>query len=186
MEDNCDIVTKVSVLAVATRGLLTTSRLGPSTQHCHRVEPLTTRFKGYGAYTIPRVDVQVVGTFQNRSGPSVLAEYTFTNEEVQKSLGRPLSGGEPEVDIHLISPGKYGRFENQVGGEVMGERLNQVDFRISKLLKFASRRARLNLDIYNAVNANTILRYQETFDQFMNPAEILTARVFKISAQFDF
>jgi len=186
VEDNCDIVSKVSVLAVATRGLLTTERMGPSTQHCHRVEPLATRFKGYGAYTIPRVDVQLVATYQTRSGPSILALYLFTNAEVQPSLGRPLSGGEPDVDIHLISPGKYGRFENQVGGDVRGERLHQVDLRISKLLNFGGKRARLNLDLYNALNANTILRYQETFDQFLNPAEILTARVYKFSAQFDF
>jgi hypothetical protein len=30
------------------------------------------------------------------------------------------------------------------------------------------------------------LRYLETFDAFLNPAEILTARFFKFSAQFDF
>jgi hypothetical protein len=150
------------------------------------VEPLATRFKGYGAYTIPRMDVQLVATYQTRSGPSILALYAFTNADVQASLGRPLSGGEPDVDVHLISPGKYGRFENQVGGEVRGEQLHQVDLRVSKLLSFAGKRARLNLDLYNALNANTILRYQETFDQFFNPAEILTARVFKFSAQFDF
>jgi hypothetical protein len=116
----------------------------------------------------------------------VLAAHTFTNAEVEASLGRPLSGGEPDVNIHLISPGKYGRFENQVGGEVRGERLQQVDLRISKLLNFCGTRTRLNLDIYNAFNSNTILRYLETFDDFLNPAEILTARFFKFSAQFDF
>src|SRR4026209_1714142 len=117
VEDNCDIVSKVSVLAIATRVPLTTLRMGPSTQHCHRVEPLTTRFKGYGAYTIPRVDVQLVATFQNKSGPSIMATPNGPSAEVQRSLGRPLSGGEPLVDVHLVSPGKYGRFENQVGGE---------------------------------------------------------------------
>jgi hypothetical protein len=186
VEDNCDIVTKVSVLSVSTRGSVSTSRVTPSSQHCHREEPLSTRFKGYGAYTIPVVDVQFAATYQNRSGAEVLAERTFTNAEVEASLGRPLSGGERDVDIHLISPGKYGRFENQVGGEVRGERLQQVDFRISKLLNVAGTRTRLNLDIYNAFNANSILEYLETFDDFLNPAEVLTARFFKLSAQFEF
>ena len=186
VEDNCDIVTKVSVLSVSARGAFTTSRLTPSTQHCHREEPLSTRFKGYGAYTIPRVDVQVAATYQNRSGAEVVAAHSFTNAEVQASLGRPLSGGEPDVDIHLISPGKYGRFENQVGGEVRGERLQQVDLRISKIVNFGGTRARLNLDIYNAFNSNSILRYLGTFDDFLNPAEIMVARFFKFSAQFDF
>jgi len=186
VEDNCDIVSKVSVLAVASRGLLTTSRQTPSTLYCHRVEPLVWRLKGYGAYTIPRADVQLVATYQQRSGPFVLATYTYSSAEVAKSLGRPLAGDLTDVDIHLVSPGVYGRFENQVGGALHGETLHQVDLRVSKLLNFAGKHARLNLDIYNALNANTILRYQETFAQFMNPAEILTARVFKMSAQFDF
>jgi hypothetical protein len=187
VEDNCDVVTKASLLSVSARGAITTSHLTPSTQHCRRVEPLSTRFKGYGAYTIPApVDVQVAATYQNRSGAEVLAEYTFTNADVRESLGRGLSGGEQDVDVHLISPGKYGRFENQVGGEVRGERLHQVDLRISKLLNFGGPRARLNLDIYNALNSNSILRYLETFNDFLNPAEILTARFLKFSVQFDF
>jgi hypothetical protein len=69
---------------------------------------------------------------------------------------------------------------------VRGERLTQVDFRVSKLLNFGGTRARLNLDLYNAFNANTALVYQETFDDFLNPAEIMVARFFKFSAQFDF
>ena len=171
IEDNCDIVTKVD---------------NPSTLFCHREEPLSTRFKGYGAYTIPVVDVQFAATYQDRSGAEVLAEHTFRNSDLRGSLGRSLSGGERDVDVHLVSPGPYGRFNNQVGGEVRGERLRQVDFRISKLMNFGGARARLNLDIYNALNSNTILRYEEGFDEFLNPREILVARFFKFSAQFDF
>jgi hypothetical protein len=33
--------------------------------------------------------------------------------------------------------------------------------------------------------SNTILRYEETFDSFLKPREILVARCFKFSAQFD-
>ena len=67
-----------------------------------------------------------------------------------------------------------------------GERLQQVDLRISKLMNFGGTRARLNLDIYNALNSNTILRYRESFDDFLNPRDVLVARFFKVSAQFDF
>jgi hypothetical protein len=186
VEDNCDIVSKASLVAVSARGALTTSRATPSTLFCRREEPLATRFKGYGAFTIPVVDVQLAATYQNKQGGEVLAEYTFTNADIMPSLGRPLSGGESSVDVGLVSPGQYGRWQNQTQGEVTGERLQQVDFRISKLMNFGGARARLNLDIYNAFNANSILVYQETFDQFLDPAEILVARFFKFSAQFDF
>ena len=186
VEDICDVVSKASLVNVSGRGGLTLTRATPSTLFCRREEPLSTRFKGYGAYTIPGVDVQLAVTYQNRSGGEVLAEYEFTNADIMPSLGRPLSGGERSVDVGLVSPGPYGRWQNQVGGEVKGERLQQVDLRLSKLMNVGGARARLNLDVYNAFNGNWILRYQETFDQFLYPADVLKPRLFKLSAQFDF
>ena len=44
--------------------------------------------KGYGSYTIPRIDVQFSGTYQTKPGPLVLALYTATNAEVAPGLGR--------------------------------------------------------------------------------------------------
>ena len=44
----------------------------------------------------------------------------------------------------------------------------------------------MNVDLYNAFNASTILRYRETFRDFLDPRQILTARFVKFSAQFDF
>ena len=38
--------------------------------------------KGYGSYTIPRVDLQLSGTYQTKPGPLVLALYTATNAEI--------------------------------------------------------------------------------------------------------
>ena len=83
VEDNCDVVAKVD---------------NPNPLYCHRDEPFLTFVKGYGSYTIPRVDVQVSGTYQTKPGPLVLAIYTATNADVAPSLGRSLAGAAPSVD----------------------------------------------------------------------------------------
>ena len=170
VEDNCDVITKVD---------------NPSSLYCHRDEPWLTFVKGYGSYTIPRIDMVVSGTYQTKPGPLVLAIYTATNAEVAPSLGRSLAGAAPSVDVQLLSPGPY-TTTNGGSGQVHGERLHQVDFRISKLLRFGATRTRANLDIYNALNSSAVLLQNDTFGDWQRPTEILVARFFKFSVQFDF
>ena len=158
--DNCDVVGKVD---------------NPSQLYCHREEPLLTQVKGYGSYTLPRVDVQLSATYQTKPGPSFGALYTATTAEVSPRLGRNLAGGEPSVDVQLVSP-----------VELYAGRLHQIDFRVSKLLRVAGARARVNLDIYNALNGSAVLELNNAFDAWQTPSQILVARFFKFSAQFDF
>jgi 3-methyladenine DNA glycosylase/8-oxoguanine DNA glycosylase len=88
------------------------------------------------------------------------------------------------VDVHLVSPGLYGG-ANSGSGE-HGERLHQVDLRVSKLLNFAGTRTRLNVDVYNALNSSAVLSQNNTFDAWQTPLEILVARFYKFSVQVDF
>ena len=68
-----------------------------------------------------------------------------------------------------------------------GERLNQLDFRISKDVRFGGARVfRANLDIYNALNGNYVRGVNAAYAAWLTPTSILDARLFKISAQFDF
>ena len=67
-----------------------------------------------------------------------------------------------------------------------GERLHQVDLRISKLLRFGGTRARANMDIYNALNSSAVMLQNDAFGAWQTPSEILIARFFKFSVQFDF
>jgi hypothetical protein len=170
VEDNCDVVAKVD---------------NPNLLYCHREEPFLTFVKGYGSYTIPRVGVQVSGTYQTKPGPLVLAIYTASNAEVTPSLGRSLAGAAPSVDLHLLSPGPY-TTTNGGSGTVHGERLHQVDLRISKLLHFGGTRARANVDIYNALNSSAVLTQNDAFGDWQRPTEILIARFVKFGVQFDF
>jgi hypothetical protein len=77
--------------------------------------------------------------------------------------------------VNLVSP-----------GTMYGERLNQVDLRFGKVLSYGRTRTAINLDLYNAFNANPVLSLNNNFGAWQAPTSILTARFLKISAQIDF
>jgi hypothetical protein len=185
VEDICEIVAKTA------KGESPNYRYAwdsPSQVFCSREEPLQTQFKGYGAYTIPEpFDVQISATYQSKPGPLILAQYAATNAEVRRSLGRDLSGGAQNVELHLLSPGQFSRGDAGLGaGERLG-RIHQVDVRIAKLLDLRGTRLRASVDLYNALNSAAVLAHNFTFgDNWLTPTEIILGRFLKFSAQLDF
>jgi hypothetical protein len=159
----------------------------PLNPYCSWETPWLTQVKALGAYTIPRVEVQVSATLQSIPGilqnqqtsatPNGLAaNFNVPNAVVQPSLGRPLAGGAANVSVNLIP-----------AGTLYGDRTNQIDLRIAKIFRFGTRRLQAGLDIYNATNTNAIQNYNQTFGPaWLTPTSILTARFAKISGQFDF
>jgi hypothetical protein len=71
-------------------------------------------------------------------------------------------------------------------GTIYGDRLNQLDMRLAKILQFGRTRTTVNLDVYNALNANPVLTQNNNFGAWQQPTSILLARFAKVSAQFDF
>jgi hypothetical protein len=125
---------------------------------------------------IPRIDVLVSGTVQSTPGPDLQANLIVTNAQVAPSLGRNLSGRKPNVTVNLIEP-----------GTLQGDRFNQVDLRFAKVLTYGRTRTNVGLDIFNALNSNTPVTYNNTFGPlWLQPRSILAARFFKFSAQIDF
>ena len=58
------------------------------------------------------------------------------------------------VNVALVEP-----------GTMYGDRLNQVDLRVAKILKFGKTRTAVNLDLFNAFNRNTALDRQQQLRQ---------------------
>jgi hypothetical protein len=108
-------------------------------------------------------------------GPEIYANYTATNAVIQPVLGRVLSGGVANLPVTIVEP-----------GTMYGERLNQVDMRFGKNLRFGRMKAAVNLDVYNVFNVNTVLSLNYAYATWLRPTSILLARFAKIGVQFDF
>jgi len=121
------------------------------------------------------VDVQVSGTFQSVPGPQLSSNLNVPSAVVAQSLGRPLSGGAVNATVNLIPP-----------ATMYGDRLNQVDLRFSKMLRFRTKRTALNFDLYNALNASPVLTYSSAYATFLQPQQVLGSRFGKVSVQFNF
>jgi hypothetical protein len=143
--------------------------------YCHVQEKFLTQVKFFASYVVPRLDVQASATFQSLPGPEIQANYIATNAAVSPSLGRSLAGGANNVTVNLVAP-----------GTTYGDRTNQVDLRVGKLLKFGSVRATASLDVYNVFNANTVLTLNNAYAAWLRPLSILNPRFAKLVLQLDF
>jgi len=197
VEDSCGVVTNHPEYYIfgpwgGTGGFLDTflGGIGQWPQSsCHRESGWQTNLKGLATYTVPKIDVLISGTFrslpypgnefpsvQSQSlGAQVLA-FNIPGVVNTTSLNRPFGSGNVVEFLNIVKP-----------GVLYGDRLNSVDLRFGKILKYGKTRTQVNLDLYNVTNANTTEVYQRNYGTtYLNPLSIMSARFFKISAQFDF
>jgi hypothetical protein len=151
----------------------------PSRRNCRVVEPFRTQLNGLASYTIPKVDVQVSGTFQSRPGGSLAANWVVSSAIVAQTLGRPLSGGSANVTINVLNPWQRTH-----------DRVNQFDFRIAKVIRAGRHRATVGVDVFNALNSSAVLSRQQAFSPtsraWLTPTSVIDARFAKVSGQIDF
>ena len=174
--DNCEVVNQLPEIRLGLGALGTSNaNVWMPSEFCHVQEGLRTQVKFVGSYTIPRMDVQVAAVLRNQPGPQILANYIATNAVVAPSLGRNLSGGAANLTLNVVEPGtKY------------GERMNQLDLRFGKILRFGRTRTTASVDLYNALNSNAVLSSSNAFATWLRPQSILLARFVKLGVQFDF
>ena len=114
--------------------------------------------------------------FQNLAGPTYNATYTATASEII-GLGRPLSGGATTVqNIPLVAPQTL--FE---------DRVTRLDLRLSHSFQVQRVRVQLNLDAYNALNANSVRAVNSTYGSaWTRPQQILDPRILQVGGQLSF
>jgi len=178
LSDACALKAAVPEQGAGPSGTANTSIAGGSVvnPYCRVAEPYQTQFKGLATYTIPKVDVQVSGTWSSTPGASLAANYTVTSAIASPTLGRNLSSG--NVTVNLIEP-----------NTVFADRQNNIDFRIAKIFRYARTRTQVGVDIYNLTNADVVTGYNQGFvagGSWLRPTAIQPARYARISAQFDF
>jgi len=182
--DSCDVRAHLPEFSTATTGStafgpgLTGSAVTPLSPYCRVAFGILTQVRGLFTYVLPKIDVELTGTFQNKPGAMLAANYAATNADVAPSLGRPLSGNAANVTVNLVRP-----------GTMYGDRANQLDFRATKILKVGRSRTRLGVEIYNILNSSAVLTYNSTFvpgGTWLQPLTLLTPRFFKLGAELTF
>jgi hypothetical protein len=161
--DNCEVLQALPEL----------SRTG--LPYCRQTTNFLTQVKAIASYTVPRIDVQVSGTLQSNPGPAIAANFVASNAVIAPSLGRPLSANAANATVNLVAP-----------GTLFGDRSNQLDLRISKLLNLNGTRTSLSVDVYNLLNSNAVLTLNSNYASWQRPQTIMYARFFKLGVQMDF
>jgi hypothetical protein len=168
VRNTCDVTAKLPELLVI-------ANVNQRFESCDVTEPWITALNGLASYTIPRIDVLVstlvrslssatlgMGSASASSGTSLAANYQVPNLVVAQTLGRLPAGALPTgiTTVNLLTPGQlYGP-----------ERVNQVDLRLAKILRFGRTRADVGIDLNNLFNTNDATGYTEAYDYPSNGA----------------
>src|SRR5437764_11841576 len=121
--------------------------------------------KKIGAYEIQKIAVQTSIAYSGKAGIQVsgfgtpagvggalAANFTIANSVVAPQLGRSLSGNAPNVTVNVVEP-----------GVLYGDRINEIDVRFGKIFKFGKTRTTVGVDVYNLLNSDAILSYNQSF-----------------------
>jgi hypothetical protein len=174
VNDYCSVREQIPELSIGAAS----ATLGPTNPYC-RIDPgFITKVTGLGSYTVPKVDVLVAGTFRSDQGAPLRATWNAPVATVSQALGRPAAVAGATVPIDLVKP-----------GEVWGDRINEIDLRFAKVLRFGRTKTHVGFDIFNVLNSDAVLTYNQTFipgGAWLAPQSVLTPRFYKVSAQIDF
>jgi len=182
--DNCDVRAHLPELSTTTTGTstfgagLNNSGVTPLSPYCHVPYGVLTQFKGLSSYLVPKIEVQLAATYQSKPGVMVAANYAIPNDVVAPSLGRNLSGNAQNVTVNLVP-----------AGTMYGDRLNELDLRIAKVLKIGGPRSTLGLEVYNALNSSAVLAHNTVYvpnGPWLQPMAVMTPRLFKFTLGIDF
>ena len=160
-------------------GGVTTERLATNTcdvadpnnrRFCDRVPPFQTLYKASAGYRLP-YGVQLSGTFQARPGISIGSDYTFDGAVA----GIALTGGGTRT-VTLIDPtSQYYPY------------VTTTDTQVSKTFRVGGTRVRGVVEVFNLLNASTILTVSETVGPiYMRPQAIMQGRRAQVGAQLEF
>jgi hypothetical protein len=106
--------------------------------------------------------------------------------QFQAATGRPLRTGVTTETVGLLLP-----------GQLYGERINNLDMRVAKVIRIKGTRANVGVDFYNLTNANTHSTVDQTYSatpntagvigaNWLRPTAVLQPRFVRFNVQLDF
>ena len=175
MTDNCEIVAKLpEMLSLGANGTLPASLR--SDTFCHNEEPWLTQFKAFGSYTLPKVDVQISGTYRNTNNVAINTALTASTAllAANSTLGRAPTGT-TSLNLQLLEPNTK-----------FLDRRNELDMRFGKVIRAGRSRTVASVDVFNLLNNDATITTNQAYASYLRPVEILNARVIKFSVAVDF
>jgi hypothetical protein len=162
---------------------------------CGVTEQWLTSLRGLVSYTIPKADVLIsasmrsvpnvtpatTNNFVATNGASLAANYVISPALFTQLTGRTLAPGLANQTVDLNLP-----------GQLYGERVNSMDMRFGKIVRFGRTRTNVAVDLYNLFNANTGTAYQQAYDPLTNGAAyrrettVLSPRFMRFNVTVDF
>jgi hypothetical protein len=172
-----------------------------------------TNVRGSATYTLPKVDVLVSTVFQYRPGIPRSAIVTYAKEQVAWDAPSASRATAPCVVNGVATTGCFTASGTTVTattyqvnlldlGDLYGENTAQFDLKLAKNIRFANKRLNIGVDVYNLMNSDAIIGYNETYtlDNPATPAVevnswglpggigggVLSPRFVRLQVQFDF
>jgi hypothetical protein len=181
VQDNCAVRAQLPELTIVAAGV--SPAVGVGNPYCHSDPGIVTKVTALGSYVLPKIDVLFSGTFRSDQGAPLSATWNAPVATVSTALGRPAAVVGNTVPINLVAP-----------GQVWGDRVNAIDLRFAKILRFGRARYNVGIDLINVTNSDAILTYNQTFNPGITsgsqawkaPTSVLTPRFVKVGAQIDF
>jgi hypothetical protein len=170
---------------ISNAALPTPSTAWTPLQYCRANQPLQTQIKGFAAYTVPHIDVQISATWQNIPGVFIQAGDVIPNAVFASLLGHNLAGNAANQTVNLLNT--IVRVGANQPVSLAADRQNQIDFRVAKVLKFRHTRTLLGIDVFNVTNSSVAQSVNTTYGTaWLTPTSVMQSRFAKLSAQIDF
>jgi hypothetical protein len=137
---------------------------------------MRTSFRGLATYIVPKIDVNISGTWRVDPGDMLAANYVVNSAIAFPSLGRNLSSG--NVTVNLIPP-----------GTLYADSRTNIDMRIAKILRLGQTRTQVGVDVYNLMNTDAVTNFNNGYSPtgaWLTPTGIAPARYVRLNVQVDF
>ncbi len=150
-----------------------------SLRYCDRSYPTQTQFKLSGTYPLP-YGFRVSGLFQSVPGVQSARDAGNVGRDVNVtySVGAAQAPGlrQTTVALRLGAPGEY-----------MLDRVNQVDFAVSRDFRVGQVRLRPQMDVFNAFNNNAVTQINSTYGaNLLVPQIVLNPRLVRFNVRVSF
>jgi hypothetical protein len=160
---------------------------------CKIDEEWQMNWRGLVTYTVPRIDVLVSGILRSQAntepltietgvatnGVGLSANYTVDAAVLAANGQTPFPTGITTQTVNLLLP-----------SSLFGDRVNSVDMRFGKILRFGRTRANVAMDLYNLFNSNVGTAFNQGFGTngatWLRPTAVLNPRFARFNVTFDF